>query len=109
MKIKIRPTGILIKNNSILLLNQKVNENRMWSLSRGSLEFDESVQECLIREFKEETGLKIEITELLYICDRIHEDSQVLHITLLVNQIGGQLKLGYEPEKDANQRCEDIL
>jgi len=44
----------------------------------------------------------VAIEKLLYICDRIENENQVVHITFKLKRIGGSLKLGYEPEADAN-------
>ncbi|MGE5605088.1 MAG: NUDIX domain-containing protein [Bacteroidota bacterium] len=103
MPIKIRATGILIEDQKILLVKQKVTGSRHWSLPGGTLEFGETIAECIIREMAEETGLKVEIEKLLYICDRIENDkNQVVHITFKLKRTGGSLKLGYEPEPGAN-------
>ena len=89
--MKIRITGILIEDNKILLLDQNVNENRSWSLPGGTLEDGESLEECMIREMKEETGLDVSIGKMLYICDLIKDDLHVVHITFLVEKTGGKL------------------
>lgn len=44
-----------------------------WSIFGGSLEKKESTMSCAIREIKEETGLKIELSELIYIQDLLNE------------------------------------
>ena len=49
MPIKIRVTGILIEDQKILLVKQKVTDSRHWSLPGGTLEFGETIAECLIR------------------------------------------------------------
>ncbi len=41
---QIRVTGILVENGKILLVNQRVNENRSWSLPGGRLEHDETLE-----------------------------------------------------------------
>lgn len=104
MPIKIRVTGILIEDQKILLVKQKVTDSRHWSLPGGTLEFGETIAECLIRKMAEETGLKveIEIEILLYICDRIEAGNQIVHITFKLKRTSGSLQLGYEPEPDAN-------
>ncbi|HEY40342.1 MAG TPA: NUDIX hydrolase [Dehalococcoidia bacterium] len=84
----VRPTGILIEENKILLVKQDVTEKRHWALPGGKLEPGESIEQCLVREIKEETGLDISVRELLYICDRINEDNHVVHITFLINRVG---------------------
>lgn len=87
MEIKVRPSGVLIEDNQILLIKQKVTENRGWSLPGGALEVGESIEHCLIRELKEETGLDILVGELLYLTDRFHDGTHVVHITFLVERI----------------------
>ena len=101
---KIRVTGILIENGKILLVEQKVTESqsRDWSLPGGGLEFGESIENCLIREILEETGLEVTVKELLYICDRIQDGRHIVHLTFSVERLGGKLTKGYEPEKDTN-------
>ena len=58
MPIKTRVTGILIEDQKILLVKQKVTDSRNWSLPGGALEFGETLEECIIREMFEETGLR---------------------------------------------------
>ena len=104
MDPKIRATAVLIENDHILLTEQKVTESlrRSWSLPGGTLEFGETLEECVIREVKEETGLDIIVGKLLYVCDRILDERHVVHITFSVKRAGGSLHVGVEPEADAN-------
>ena len=104
MNPKVRATGILIENEKILLVEQKVTESqeRSWSLPGGGLEFGETIKDCLIRELFEETGLEVSISELIYICDRIQDGRHVVHLTFALQRTGGSLSVGLEPEKDAN-------
>ena len=53
--------GILV--NEILL--QKRSDFNAWGLPGGALEFGESAQEACVREFLEETGLKVRMKSLL--------------------------------------------
>jgi len=89
---KIRATGILIENNKILIVKQKVNENRNWSLPGGKVE-NETIKNALERELYEETGIKVECGKLLYLCEKLEEIEPLLHITFLVKKIGGEIKL----------------
>jgi len=87
MILMVRPTGILIEDQKILLIKQDVTEKRHWSLPGGKLEPGESIEQCLVREFREETGLDISVRELLYVCDRIHKDNHVVHMTFPVDRV----------------------
>ena len=89
----IRITGILIENNEILLVQQKLNDKRNWSLPGGRLERGETLSQGLIREMKEETGLDVEIIRMLYLCDVAASSNTILHITFLIKRIGGEIEL----------------
>lgn len=75
----IRITGILIENNEILLVQQKLSDKRNWSLPGGRLERGETLSQGLIREMKEETGLDVEIIRMLYLCDVAASSNTILH------------------------------
>ncbi len=90
---QIRVTGILIESDEILLVQQKVSDKRNWSLPGGRLEHGETLQQGLIREMKEETGLDVEIIRMLYVCDVAVSDYTVLHITFLLKRTGGEVAL----------------
>ncbi len=60
--------GLLKKDGKILLLkrhpNSKTNPN-CWELPGGKVESGEDFDDAIIREFNEETGLSIELNDLL--------------------------------------------
>lgn len=88
----IRVTGILIEENKILLVKQKL-KNRNWSLPGGRLENGETLEQGILREMYEETGLKTRIVKLLYVCDKPDVEPSLVHITFLLEKIDGYLKL----------------
>jgi ADP-ribose pyrophosphatase YjhB (NUDIX family) len=95
--MKIRVTGILIKNKTILLLKQRVNSVRSWSLPGGKVEENETLENALVREIKEETGLDIIVGKLLYVCDHITaKQEHVLHITFEISSLGGNFGVTQE-------------
>ena len=104
MNPQVRATAVLIEDDHILLTEQKVTESlaRSWSLPGGTLETGETLEACVIREMKEETGLEVAVDRLLYVCDRIMDDHHVVHITFAVKRVGGRLQTGVEPEDWAN-------
>ncbi len=89
----IRITGILLENNEILLVQQKLSDKRNWSLPGGRLERGETLSQGLIREMKEETGLDVEIVRMLYVCDVASSSNTILHITFLIKRVGGEIEL----------------
>jgi ADP-ribose pyrophosphatase YjhB (NUDIX family) len=93
---------VLVEEESILLVRQTVNRDREWSLPGGRLEPGETLEQCLKREVREETGLEVRLNRLLYVCDRMEPDRHTLHITVEIQRAGGSLSVGREPEADAN-------
>lgn len=61
--------GVLIHKKKILMLQRKEEEvpeaHHKWEFPGGKCEFDETPQEALTREFLEETGIDVEVKELL--------------------------------------------
>lgn len=64
------------KDKSILLHkrdgNTKINPNR-WAFFGGRQEAEESPVECFVRELEEETGLKINESKVIALCDYLNE------------------------------------
>ncbi|KAB2460607.1 NUDIX hydrolase [Bacillus sp. CH126_4D] len=90
--MQVRVTGILIEGEKILLVKQKV-ANRNWSLPGGRVENGETLEEAMIREMREETGLAVKIKKLLYVCDKPDASPSLLHITFLLERIEGEITL----------------
>ncbi|AZJ21665.1 NUDIX hydrolase [Bacillus wiedmannii bv. thuringiensis] len=90
--MQVRVTGILIEDEKVLLVKQKV-ANRNWSLPGGRVENGETLEEAMIREMREETGLEVKIKKLLYVYDKPDASPSLLHITFLLERIEGEITL----------------
>lgn len=63
---------IVNENNELLLqLRNKAPEREYWSIPGGRVELFETFEEAVKREVKEETGVQVEVIDLLGICDHI--------------------------------------
>jgi 8-oxo-dGTP diphosphatase len=66
----IRVYGILKDSqNRILVSDEFIRGNYFTKFPGGGLEFGEGTRDCLVREFKEETGLDVTIGEHIYTTD----------------------------------------
>ena len=61
-KFPVSIKAIIIDNNRVLCLKNERNE---WDLPGGKIDFYENIEECLLREVKEETNLNIKNLKIL--------------------------------------------
>ncbi|MFE2958095.1 NUDIX domain-containing protein [Nocardia tengchongensis] len=86
------------------VLMQRRGDSGNWSLPGGIMELGETLEDCVIRETREETGLDIEITGLLGIyTDPEHvieyadgEVRQEFAIVYYGRAIGGEIEVSHE-------------
>ncbi len=98
-KLRVRVCGLCIDKDRLLMINHKgINEGDFWAPPGGGLQFGETLEMCLKREFEEETGLKIEIQDFLFICEFIHVPLHAIEMFFRVEIKKGILKKGIDPE-----------
>lgn len=97
-KFRERPSlttdGILVVNDKICLVRRKnAPFARMYALPGGFVEYGERVEECVVREFKEETGLDVKIKRLLGIYSDPNRDPRghTVSVVYVLSLIGGKL------------------
>ncbi len=89
--------GLYVKNGKMLLLKRAVQPFKdRWGLVGGSVEPGESLTEALKREFREETGLEVEVGRLLD--ERIENTRDRIKriFTFEVTRVSGEVKLNSE-------------
>lgn len=70
MQFVVRVYGILKDEKNRILVSDEFIKGKFYTkFPGGGLEFGEGTKECVVREFKEETGLDVEVTEHLYTTD----------------------------------------
>lgn len=69
--VRIRVAGILVQDGKILLVRHEKNGKSYFLLPGGGIEYGETAAEALVREFKEEVGLTIEVGKLVIVQDSI--------------------------------------
>ncbi|RRD39944.1 NUDIX hydrolase [Leptotrichia sp. OH3620_COT-345] len=73
---RVRVAGVLIENEKILLIEHSKNEKKYWLVPGGGVDWGESTAESLIREYKEETNLDIEVQSFLFLSETLAPDKK---------------------------------
>jgi mutator protein MutT len=97
--------GGVVVNGGRALIVKRAHEPRKgeWSIPGGRVELGETLAEAVTRELREETGLEVEVGELLEVFDRIHRrDGRVRYHFVIVDYVcrpvGGTLQAGDDAE-----------
>jgi len=94
---KLTADGIIIKDDKIVLIKRKNSPFKgLWALPGGFVEYGEKVEDTVVREAFEETGLKTKITNLLGVYSDPNRDPRGHTITIayILDIINGKLKGG---------------
>jgi ADP-ribose pyrophosphatase YjhB (NUDIX family) len=67
--------AVVVDRGRVVLIRRGTEPLKgQWSLPGGMLELGESLVAGVVREVREETGLAVEVVELVELLDRIHRD-----------------------------------
>lgn len=107
--------GVVIREGSVLLV-QRASEPLagQWSLPGGGVELGETLEEAVVRELREETGLTVRLLELVEAFERISRDesgrSRYHYVLLdyLCEPIGGDARAGSDVKAVAWARPEEF-
>jgi mutator protein MutT len=99
--------GALIVCDGKILLEKRKNDpgKGKWSIPGGLVELGENIEQTVIREVKEETGLDVEKPEHIDVVDNVvlDEDSKVRYHFVIVDYFvklkGGRLKAASDAEE----------
>jgi 8-oxo-dGTP diphosphatase len=100
--------AIVWRGESVLLVKRgrAPNEGR-WSLPGGAQELGETVHECVTREVLEETGIVIEVEDLVGVIDSLHRDAtgQIQHHYTILDYAAAWRSGEPRAGDDAAQAC----
>jgi len=103
-----RIQGLIIQDHKILLIRayELLTGVSFWVIPGGGIEQDESDEECLIREVREETNLDVRIERMLIDQEAPPDGVYKRLRSYLCSPEGGSLEPGSEPE--AAEDCEIV-
>lgn len=102
--------AIVVKDEKILLVKRAHFPRKdFWCFPSGFMEWDEHPSQTALREIEEETGLKIEITELFNVYSGVDDPhTNAILVLYLAKEIGGRLSASDDASEAAYFAMDDI-
>lgn len=92
------------KHRFLLLKHEGVGElGHIWAPPGGGLEFGEAMEDCLLREIKEETKLEVEIGSFLFANEFLSPRLHAVELFFQVAKWKGSPALGVDPEMEGRK------
>lgn len=96
-----RKRVLMVKSN----YEKRSAADELWVIPGGGVELGELTKDAGIREVKEETGLDIEISRLLWTVEEIEPNGEMNYCNYFLGHIiGGSLTTGYDPERSKEEQ-----
>jgi 8-oxo-dGTP diphosphatase len=105
-RLRLRVCGVCINDHKVLMLSHRGigQAEQFWCPPGGGAQFGETTHEALKREFLEETGLEIEVGDLLVVNEFMQPPLHALELFFEVKIVNGIPKIGKDPEMPDSQQ-----
>lgn len=98
-KVRVRACGLCWNDGELLMVRHKyLADEGFWAPPGGGLEFGETAEQRLRKEFAEETGLIVTPERFQFVCEFIQQPLHAIELFFEVRVTGGFLHRGDDPE-----------
>jgi 8-oxo-dGTP diphosphatase len=106
--------GVVVIDGKVVLIRRGKEPLRgRWVIPGGTVELGETLQEALVREMQEETGLVVRPREVVLVFDRIEKVEGIVQYHYVIvdyrcDYVSGELRAGSDAEGVALAGLEDL-
>ncbi|RRB07905.1 NUDIX domain-containing protein [Larkinella rosea] len=105
-RLRLRVCGLCLIDGKLLMVRHRGigPTDTFWCPPGGGPQYGETAYVALIREFLEETGLDIEVGDLLFVNEFMQTPLHAMELFFAVRIVGGHLRQGFDPEMEADRQ-----
>ena len=88
---------VFIEKDDVLVQRDLTSADEFYRVPGGTVEFREKMDDCLVREIREETGLDLKVVRLIWVRDFIEQMSEhTIEFFFLTEIVGGKFNSALE-------------
>lgn len=104
-RIRVRVCGLCQKDDALLMINHAgLTNGDFWAPPGGGVEYGQTVEETLVREFREEAGIIIAPGEFKFGCEFINAPLHAIELFFIARYKSGKIITGADPEMVAGNQ-----
>ena len=86
------------EDDALLMVRHEMGDKDLWAPPGGGVEYGETLEDALQREFLEETGLVVSAGKFLFGCEFLQKPLHAIELFFEVKRVSGNLHVGTDPE-----------